>query len=131
MSCRHCHSFWPQTATSSPLPHLPSLAMIALRLLPLSLFALVTSVSGQSMDGSLTRRKNHGTTINMARLPPTGLRSLHRRGLSIDLNEAPIHYIDLNEMADSGGEQEHHARERSSSHARDQGSPGSLFSYAQ
>lgn len=91
--------------------------MIALLFLPLFLCALAASVSSHSMDGRLTRRTGQRTTASMTQLPPTGLRRLRRRGLSIDLNEAPTHSFDLNEMPDLNGEPAHHTEgESSSSH---------------
>ena len=83
--------------------------MIALCLPPLFLCALAARVSGYSMDGSLA------TTASA--------HSLHRRGLSIDLNKAPAHHIDLNEMPDSDGEQGHHVEGKSLSHASRAASP--------
>ena len=95
--------------------------MIGLLLFLLSLCALATRASGHSIDGGLTTWTDLGTSRTC--LPPTGQCSLHRRGLSIDLNEAPARQIDLNEMPDSGDETGNHAEGASLSHATGAASP--------
>ena len=91
------------------LPPLSSLEMVGLLRLSLTLGALTASASCHLIDSGLARRTDHSTTTGELWSSTTGLRGLHRRALSLDLNEAPTHHIDLNEMPDSDGEPGHHA----------------------
>ena len=96
--------------------------MIAPLLLPLSLCALAASVSGHLMNADRTRWTDLSTSVAWLPSTSTGPLSLHRRALSIDLNEAPPHHFDLNEMPDSDGEPGHHAEE-AALHTGGQASP--------
>ena len=106
--------------------------MIVLLLLPFSLCALAARISGHPIDGGLTRWTDLSASV--AYLTSTGLHSLNRRTLSIDLNEAPTHKFDLNEepighfdleeMTDSDGVPEHqHPAKGKSLHAGVPASP--------
>ena len=105
-----------------PLCHPWHPQMLGLLLLQLLLCARAASGSGHSIAGGLARRTDHSTTTGVLWSSSTGLRSLHRRALSVDLNETPTHDIDLNEMPDSDGEPGHHA-EGVSLHTGGQASP--------